>query len=92
VRIYFRTFSPDIAASGAAAINSASSESEISIEESDDPHGIFRVTPTSQRITAKESDGDLEIYVTRQFGSIGRVRVYYEVIPGRLVYACFDCY
>ena len=72
----------DLPRSGGAIIDVQSSSAQISIEDSDDPHGVFRFAPLSQRINMKEENVKLEIFVTRQFGSIGRVRVYFDVIPG----------
>ncbi|CAK8694047.1 unnamed protein product [Clavelina lepadiformis] len=74
----------DLPRSGGAIIDVQSSSAQISIEDSDDPHGVFRFAPLSQRINMKEENVKLEIFVTRQFGSIGRVRVYFDVIPGTL--------
>ena len=71
---------------GAATINGRSHEAEISIQESNDPHGVFQFAPDSQRINIKEDQNSLKIYVTRQFGSIGTVRIDYKVIPGKFIY------
>ncbi len=61
-----------------------SGECEIGIRDSDDPHGIFSVSRTSQRIDGKEGD-QVEVRVDRSRGTIGVVRVHFALLPGPLV-------
>lgn len=68
---------------GSAAIDDQRSQASITIRGSDEPHGVFRFAETSLMAGSTEAYGDLDLYVSRGFGAVGDVKVYFEVIPGQ---------
>lgn len=71
-----------IPSTGNAALDPQSYTATISIRGSDHPHGTFWFSEVSQKAAAEETTGTLEVFISRKFGSIGEVRVYFEIIPG----------
>ncbi|XP_039258016.2 adhesion G-protein coupled receptor V1-like isoform X1 [Styela clava] len=69
---------------GKAAIDVQGSVSSITIHGSDDPHGLFKFSETSQVADATEEIEELKLFVSRGFGSVGNVKVYFDVVPGSL--------
>ncbi|XP_070543508.1 adhesion G-protein coupled receptor V1-like isoform X2 [Ptychodera flava] len=71
-----------VAETGAAGLDEQGSTASITIEASDEPYGIFVFTPGSTRLNTDESDSVIELIVERKFGSIGNVRIFYEILGG----------
>lgn len=68
--------SPGIPPSGAAILDDQKSQASITVEASNDPHGVFSLAPSSLQIEAMETNmsGDSYVVVDRKFGSIGKFR------------------
>ncbi|XP_077988560.1 adhesion G-protein coupled receptor V1-like [Glandiceps talaboti] len=73
-----------VSQSGAAGLDSQGSTASITIEASDEPYGIFVFTPGSTNIQRDEGDVIIELIVERKFGSIGQVRIFYEIMAGSI--------
>ncbi|XP_072038274.1 adhesion G-protein coupled receptor V1-like [Amphiura filiformis] len=73
-----------VSATGAAALDPRGSTASITVQASDEPHGVFSFAQGSDYVVAPEADITLQIFVERKFGSIGVVRVYYDIMAGAL--------
>nr|XP_006812422.1 PREDICTED: G protein coupled receptor 98-like protein isoform X1 [Saccoglossus kowalevskii] len=69
---------------GAAGLDTQGSTASITIEASDEPYGIFVFTPGSVELKTDEADKVEELIVERKFGSIGYVRIFYEIRAGSI--------
>ena len=58
----------------------------LKIKGSDNPHGVFKVSETSKIVKVKESVGKTKIVIDRMYGTIGKVRVLYNLKIGILNY------
>ncbi len=56
---------------GAATLDPRGSTASITVQASDEPHGVFNFAPGSDYVVTQEADITLQIYVERKFGSIG---------------------
>ncbi|XP_060082724.1 adhesion G-protein coupled receptor V1-like [Ylistrum balloti] len=67
---------------GEAKIDSQFNEAAITIQGSNDPHGVLQFASTSLNIRVQEAENILSLQVDRKFGAIGMVRVSYEITEG----------
>ena len=63
------------------------SSATISIEASDHPYGLFVFTPSYRPFRTSTELGRVELVVTREFGSLGRVQVDVSVVTSSEVEA-----
>jgi G-protein coupled receptor 98 len=64
---------PGVSSTGAALISSQLGTATITIQGSNDPHGVFSFATASLAVTATESAGVINLQVDRKFGAIGKV-------------------
>ena len=65
----------EISSTGAAVIDTQSSTASITVEASNDPHGVFSIASSSLNLELTEDIGtDGYLVIDRKFGSIGMNR------------------
>ncbi|ESP05659.1 hypothetical protein LOTGIDRAFT_102713, partial [Lottia gigantea] len=69
---------------GAASIDPQFKTALITIQGSDNPHGIIQIASASLTVRIEEDIGQVRINIDRKFGAIGVVRVNYEVLSGSI--------
>ena len=60
-----------VSLTGAAALDPQGSTATITVQASDEPHGVFSFAQGSDRVVTPEGDTSLQLFVDRKFGSIG---------------------
>ena len=65
-----------VSATGAAALDPQGSTASITVQASDEPHGVFSFAQGSDFVITQEGDITLQLFVERKFGSIGKL---YEI-------------
>ncbi|XP_038076858.1 adhesion G-protein coupled receptor V1-like isoform X2 [Patiria miniata] len=73
-----------ISLTGAATLDPQGSTASVTIQASDEPHGVFSFAQGSEVVMVAEGNTTVQLFVDRKFGSIGRVRVFYEAKEGSL--------
>ncbi|NWI09710.1 GPR98 protein, partial [Crypturellus soui] len=73
-----------VASTGAAALDSQGYEAVLTVEASDEPHGILNFASTSREIIIPEENKTIQLFINREFGSLGFVNVTYATVPGLL--------
>lgn len=66
-----RTVSPDISELGFAELDSQATMATITVEASDNPHGVVEFQSTSVAVESEESS-PVVLTVVREFGTIGK--------------------
>ncbi|XP_022110249.1 G-protein coupled receptor 98-like isoform X2 [Acanthaster planci] len=73
-----------ISPTGAATLDPQGSTASITVQASDEPHGVFSFAQGSEVVSIAEGNTTVQLFVDRKFGSIGQVRVFYEAKVGSL--------
>ncbi|XP_076465116.1 adhesion G-protein coupled receptor V1-like isoform X2 [Babylonia areolata] len=73
-----------VGVTGAAVISPQKGTASITIEGSNDPHGVVQFSSTSLFVDVAEDAGFVRLQVDRKFGAIGTVRVTYQVVEGAI--------
>ncbi|XP_043920117.1 adhesion G-protein coupled receptor V1 [Protopterus annectens] len=71
-----------VSPSGLAVLDSQGFEAVLTVEASDEPYGVLRFAPTSQMVTTQEANQTIQLFITREFGSLGAVNLTYETVKG----------
>lgn len=66
-----RTVSPDISQLGIAELDSQATMATITVEASDNPHGVVEFQSTSVAVESEESS-PVTLTIVREFGTIGK--------------------
>ncbi|XP_055956200.1 adhesion G-protein coupled receptor V1 [Patella vulgata] len=56
----------------------------ITIQGSNDPHGVVQFSLTSLKVSIEEDEQTVSLTVNRKFGAIGQIRVNYQVLAGSI--------
>ena len=69
-----------VSATGAAALDPQGSTASITVQASDEPHGVFSFAQGSDFVITQEGDITLQLFVERKFGSIGKLYHYQMIV------------
>ncbi|XP_053146642.1 adhesion G-protein coupled receptor V1 isoform X4 [Hemicordylus capensis] len=69
---------------GAAVLDSQGYEAVLTVEASDEPHGILSFASSSKVVLVQEGNKTIPLFINREFGSLGVVNVTYATVPGQL--------
>ncbi|XP_039615272.1 adhesion G-protein coupled receptor V1 [Polypterus senegalus] len=69
---------------GAAALDKQGFEAVLTVEASDEPYGVLKFAPSSKMIFTREENKTLQLFITREFGSLGAINITYETVKGSL--------
>ncbi|XP_016041836.2 adhesion G-protein coupled receptor V1 [Erinaceus europaeus] len=56
----------------------------LTVEASDEPHGLLNFAVSSRHVLLQEANVTIQLFINREFGSIGAVNVTYTTVPGVL--------
>uniref|UniRef100_A0A3P8TGE6 Adhesion G-protein coupled receptor V1 n=1 Tax=Amphiprion percula TaxID=161767 RepID=A0A3P8TGE6_AMPPE len=71
-----------VVVTGHAVLDVQGSEAVLTVDTSDEPHGLLTIDQTS--LSTEERDQIINIWVKREFGDSGAVNITYEVIRGSM--------
>ncbi|XP_029429217.1 adhesion G-protein coupled receptor V1 [Rhinatrema bivittatum] len=69
---------------GAAVLDSRGFEAALTVEASDQPYGVLSFAPSSRIVFTQEGNKTIQLFINREFGSLGIINVTYTTVPGRL--------
>ncbi|GCB66672.1 hypothetical protein scyTo_0007916 [Scyliorhinus torazame] len=69
----------------AAVIDSQGYEAVLTVEASDEPHGVVKFAPSSQTVSIQEGNKTIQLFVSREFGSLGAINITFEIVQGSLL-------
>ncbi|XP_031463513.1 adhesion G-protein coupled receptor V1-like, partial [Phasianus colchicus] len=69
---------------GAAVLDSQGYEAVLTVEASDEPHGVLNFASTSRVVLSPEENKTIQLFINREFGSLGTINVTYATVTGLL--------
>ncbi|XP_039767131.1 adhesion G-protein coupled receptor V1 [Ornithorhynchus anatinus] len=69
---------------GMAILDSQGYEAVLTVEASDEPHGVLNFAPSSRMVFVQEANRTVQLFINREFGSLGVINVTYATVPGML--------
>ncbi|NWU90141.1 GPR98 protein, partial [Upupa epops] len=73
-----------VSPSGAAVLDSQGYEAVLTVEASDEPHGVLNFASPSRVVLIPEENKTVQLFINREFGSLGAINVTYTTVPGLL--------
>ncbi|XP_051876623.1 adhesion G-protein coupled receptor V1 [Pristis pectinata] len=70
---------------GAAALDSQGYKAILTVEASDDPHGIVTFALSSRSVSVEEGNKAIHLFISREFGSLGAINITFETVQGSLL-------
>ncbi|XP_067838274.1 adhesion G-protein coupled receptor V1 [Heptranchias perlo] len=74
-----------VSSTGAAIIDSQGYEAVLTVEASDEPHGVVKFALSSQTVSIQEGNKTIQLFVSREFGSLGAINITFETVQGSLL-------
>ncbi|XP_053555694.1 LOW QUALITY PROTEIN: adhesion G-protein coupled receptor V1 [Bombina bombina] len=71
-----------VSGAGAAVLDKQGYEAVLTVEASDEPHGVINFAPSSRIVVTQEANKTIHLYVNREYGSLGNINITYETTPG----------
>ncbi|KAK1176563.1 adhesion G-protein coupled receptor V1-like [Acipenser oxyrinchus oxyrinchus] len=69
---------------GAAALDRRGFEAVLTVEASDEPYGVLSFAPLSKMVSTREGNESIQLFIRREFGSLGSINISYETVHGSL--------
>ncbi|KAM9694992.1 adhesion G-protein coupled receptor V1 [Trichechus inunguis] len=69
---------------GMALLDSQGYAAVLTVEASDEPHGVLNFALSSRFILVEEANVTIQLFINREFGSLGVINVTYTTVPGML--------
>ncbi|XP_032873159.1 adhesion G-protein coupled receptor V1 [Amblyraja radiata] len=69
----------------AVSLDSQGYKANLTVEASDDPHGIVTFALPSRSVSVQEGNKIIHLLVNREFGSLGVINITYETVRGSLL-------
>ncbi|XP_077792347.1 adhesion G-protein coupled receptor V1 isoform X2 [Podarcis muralis] len=82
--ILYNVRTQGVASSGAAILDSQGYEAVLTVEASDEPHGVLSFAPSSRVVLVQEGNKTIQLFINREFGSLGVINLTYATVPGFL--------
>ncbi|XP_042546906.1 adhesion G-protein coupled receptor V1 [Dipodomys spectabilis] len=82
--ILFDVRTQGVPPAGIALLDTQGYAAVLTVEASDEPHGVLNFAPSSRFVLLQEANVTIQLFVNREFGSLGTVNVTYATVPGML--------
>ncbi|KAM9330953.1 adhesion G-protein coupled receptor V1 [Gastrophryne carolinensis] len=66
-----------ISGEGAAVLDDQGYEAVLTVEASDEPHGLLNFAPSSRLVVTQEANKTIQLFLNREYGSLGDVNITY---------------
>ncbi|OXB60111.1 hypothetical protein ASZ78_001978 [Callipepla squamata] len=73
-----------VSPTGAAALDNQGYEAVLTVEASDEPHGVLNFASTSRVVLSPEENKTVQLFINREFGSLGTINITYATVTGML--------
>ncbi|XP_054253432.1 adhesion G-protein coupled receptor V1 [Indicator indicator] len=73
-----------VSPSGAAVLDRQGYEAVLTVEASDEPHGVLNFASPSRVVVIPEENKTVQLFINREFGSLGAINITYATVPGLL--------
>ncbi|XP_054994600.1 adhesion G-protein coupled receptor V1 [Sorex araneus] len=69
---------------GIALLDAQGYAAVLTVEASDEPHGVLNFALSSRFVLLQEANTTIQLFINREFGSLGTINVTYTTFPGML--------
>ncbi|XP_008827569.1 adhesion G-protein coupled receptor V1 [Nannospalax galili] len=69
---------------GIALLDAQGYAAVLTVEASDEPHGVLNFALSSRFILLQEANTTIQLFINREFGSLGVINITYTTVPGML--------
>ncbi|XP_066129903.1 adhesion G-protein coupled receptor V1 [Saccopteryx bilineata] len=69
---------------GIALLDAQGHAAVLTVEASDEPHGVLNFALSSRFVLLQEANITVQLFINREFGSLGAINVTYATVPGML--------
>ncbi|XP_058430567.1 adhesion G-protein coupled receptor V1 isoform X1 [Marmota monax] len=69
---------------GIALLDTQGYAAVLTVEASDEPHGVLNFALSSRFVLLQEANITIQLFINREFGSLGAINVTYTTVPGML--------
>uniref|UniRef100_A0A8C2V3T1 Adhesion G-protein coupled receptor V1 n=1 Tax=Chinchilla lanigera TaxID=34839 RepID=A0A8C2V3T1_CHILA len=69
---------------GMALLDTQGYAAVLTVEASDEPHGVLNFALSSRFVLLQEANVTVQLFINREFGSLGAINVTYTTVPGTL--------
>uniref|UniRef100_A0A2K5BZQ4 Adhesion G-protein coupled receptor V1 n=1 Tax=Aotus nancymaae TaxID=37293 RepID=A0A2K5BZQ4_AOTNA len=69
---------------GVALLDAQGYAAVLTVEASDEPHGVLNFALSSRFVLLQEANITIQLFINREFGSLGAINVTYATVPGML--------
>ncbi|XP_004678196.1 PREDICTED: G-protein coupled receptor 98 [Condylura cristata] len=73
-----------IPSAGQALLDAQGYAAVLTVEASDEPHGVLNFALSSRFVLLQEANITFQLFINREFGSLGAINVTYTTVPGML--------
>ncbi|XP_062985697.1 adhesion G-protein coupled receptor V1 [Elgaria multicarinata webbii] len=73
-----------VSSAGVAILDSQGYEAVLTVEASDEPHGVLNFASSSRVVLVQEGNKTIQLFINREYGSLGVINVTYTTVPGFL--------
>ncbi|NWT12625.1 GPR98 protein, partial [Vireo altiloquus] len=80
--ILYNVKTEGVSPSGAAVLDSQGYEAVLTVEASDEPHGILNFASPSRVVLLPEENKTVQLFINREFGSLGAINITYATVQG----------
>ncbi|XP_035296369.1 adhesion G-protein coupled receptor V1 isoform X3 [Cricetulus griseus] len=67
---------------GVALLDAQGYAAVLTVEASDEPHGVLNFALSSRFVLLQEANVTIQLFINREFGSLGAINVTYATVPG----------
>nr|AAL06014.1 MASS1.3 [Mus musculus] len=71
-----------VSPAGVALLDAQGYAAVLTVEASDEPHGVLNFALSSRFVVLQEANVTIQLFVNREFGSLGAINVTYATVPG----------
>ncbi|XP_069483725.1 adhesion G-protein coupled receptor V1 isoform X2 [Ambystoma mexicanum] len=82
--VLYNVVTQGVRPTGAAVLHSQGYEAVLTVEASDEPHGVLSFAPSSRIVLTQEANKTIQLFINREFGSLGAVNVTYATVSALL--------
>uniref|UniRef100_A0A8C5LUA9 Adhesion G protein-coupled receptor V1 n=1 Tax=Leptobrachium leishanense TaxID=445787 RepID=A0A8C5LUA9_9ANUR len=75
--ILYNVSTQGVSGSGAAALDKQGYEAILTVEASDEPHGVLNFAPSSRMVVTEEGNKTIQLFINREYGSLGDINITY---------------
>uniref|UniRef100_H0X6E5 Adhesion G-protein coupled receptor V1 n=1 Tax=Otolemur garnettii TaxID=30611 RepID=H0X6E5_OTOGA len=82
--ILYEIMTQGVQPAGVALLDAQGYAAVLTVDASDEPHGVLNFALSSRFVLLQEANVTIQLFINREFGSLGAVNVTYTTVPGML--------